>query len=132
MEGDSPDSSSLRSWPGSLRAVADPGPDRKEIRPPSASSRPRTSGHTGRVVLTVADVVHVSGANANPHLWYDIPRISQVARAIESELVLSLAITPAAAAQRWTPNPLRVTALSIVFALVAATARSLRVRRVPR
>ena len=35
-------------------------------------------------------------------------------------LVLSLAITPAAAAQRWSPNPLTVTGLSIVFALVAA------------
>jgi zinc/manganese transport system substrate-binding protein len=48
--------------------------------------------HTGRIVLTVADVLHVSGAGANPHLWYDIPRISQVARAIESELA---AVDPA-------------------------------------
>jgi zinc/manganese transport system substrate-binding protein len=44
------------------------------------------TNHAGRVVLTVADVLHVSGADANPHLWYDIPRISEVARAIESEL----------------------------------------------
>jgi zinc/manganese transport system substrate-binding protein len=42
--------------------------------------------HNGRVVLTVADVLHVSGDDANPHLWYDISRISEVARAIEGEL----------------------------------------------
>jgi zinc/manganese transport system substrate-binding protein len=42
--------------------------------------------HRGRVVLTVADVLHVRGDDANPHLWYDIPRIPAVARAIESEL----------------------------------------------
>jgi zinc/manganese transport system substrate-binding protein len=48
--------------------------------------------HTGRVVLTVADALHVSGGDANPHLWYDIPRISEVARAIEFELA---AVDPA-------------------------------------
>ena len=58
--------------------------------------------------------------------------VTAAAQVVGTLLVLSLAITPAAAAQRWTPNPLRVTALSIVFALVAATARSLRVRPVPR
>jgi zinc/manganese transport system substrate-binding protein len=42
--------------------------------------------HKGRVVLTVADVLGVTGDDANPHLWYDIPRISQVARAIAVEL----------------------------------------------
>jgi zinc/manganese transport system substrate-binding protein len=42
--------------------------------------------HSGRVVLTVADVLHVGGDDANPHLWYDIPRVSQVAGAIEAEL----------------------------------------------
>jgi zinc/manganese transport system permease protein len=35
-------------------------------------------------------------------------------------LVLSLAITPAAAAQRLSPSPVVVTALSMLFALVAA------------
>lgn len=42
--------------------------------------------NAGRVVLTVADVLHVTGADANPHLWYDTPRLPEVARAIESEL----------------------------------------------
>jgi zinc/manganese transport system substrate-binding protein len=42
--------------------------------------------HNGRVVLTVADVLHVRGEDANPHLWYDIPRVSEVARAIAVEL----------------------------------------------
>jgi zinc/manganese transport system permease protein len=46
--------------------------------------------------------------------------VTAAAQVVGTLLVLSLAITPAAAAQRWTPNPLRVTALSIVFALVAA------------
>ncbi len=28
-----------------------------------------------RVVVTIADVLGVSGADANPHLWYDVPRL---------------------------------------------------------
>ena len=36
----------------------------------------------GRTVLKVADVLSVTGDNANPHLWYDVPRIPDVARAI--------------------------------------------------
>jgi zinc/manganese transport system permease protein len=46
--------------------------------------------------------------------------VTAAAQVVGTLLVLSLAITPAAAAQRWTPNPLKVTALSIAFALVAA------------
>ncbi len=46
--------------------------------------------------------------------------VTAAAQVVGTLLVLSLAITPAAAAQRWTPNPLKVTALSIGFALVAA------------
>ncbi|MDQ1383399.1 MAG: zinc/manganese transport system permease protein [Actinomycetota bacterium] len=46
--------------------------------------------------------------------------VTAAAQVVGTLLVLSLAITPAAAAQRWTPNPLRVTALSVAFALVAA------------
>ena len=41
------------------------------------------------------------------------------AQIVGTLLVLSLAITPAAAAQRWSPHPLVVTGLSIGFALVA-------------
>ncbi len=46
----------------------------------SNTSNPR------RVVRTVADVMHVSGADANPHLWYDLPEIPAVAAAIEAVL----------------------------------------------
>jgi zinc/manganese transport system permease protein len=46
--------------------------------------------------------------------------ITAAAQVVGTLLVLSLAITPAAAAQRWSPNPLTVTGLSIVFALMAA------------
>ena len=46
--------------------------------------------------------------------------VTAAAQVVGTLLVLSLAITPAAAAQRWSPNPLTVTGLSIVFALMAA------------
>lgn len=44
-----------------------------------------TSKH-GRVVLSVADVLHATAGDVNPHLWYDLPRIPTVAAAIESAL----------------------------------------------
>jgi zinc/manganese transport system substrate-binding protein len=43
-----------------------------------------SNGH--RVVLSVAGVLHATGDGANPHLWYDVPRIPEVARAIEESL----------------------------------------------
>jgi zinc/manganese transport system permease protein len=46
--------------------------------------------------------------------------VTAAAQVVGTLLVLSLAITPAAAAQRWSRSPLLVTALAIVFALVAA------------
>jgi zinc/manganese transport system permease protein len=46
--------------------------------------------------------------------------VTAAAQVVGTLLVLSLAITPAAAAQRWSRTPLVVTALSVVFALVAA------------
>ena len=45
--------------------------------------------------------------------------VTEAAQIVGTLLVLSLAITPAAAAQRWSASPLVVTALSTVFALVA-------------
>ena len=39
-----------------------------------------------RVVVSVADVLHATGEDVNPHLWYDVPRVPEVARAIESAL----------------------------------------------
>jgi zinc/manganese transport system substrate-binding protein len=35
-----------------------------------------------RVVVSMADVLGVHGADANPHLWYDVPRLPRIARAI--------------------------------------------------
>ena len=46
--------------------------------------------------------------------------VTQAAQIVGTLLVLSLAITPAAAAQRLSAKPLRVTGLSVLFALLAA------------
>jgi zinc/manganese transport system substrate-binding protein len=35
-----------------------------------------------RSVVTVADVLGVHGKDANPHLWYDVPRLDRIAGAI--------------------------------------------------
>ena len=35
-----------------------------------------------RVVVTMADVLGVHGKDANPHLWYDVPRLDRIATAI--------------------------------------------------
>ncbi|HSX33280.1 MAG TPA: metal ABC transporter permease [Candidatus Saccharimonadales bacterium] len=45
--------------------------------------------------------------------------VTAAAQIVGTLLVLSLAITPAAAAQRWSASPVRVTVLSICFALLA-------------
>jgi zinc/manganese transport system substrate-binding protein len=39
-----------------------------------------------RRVLTIADVLGVHGADANPHLWYDVPALPRIAAAIEQAL----------------------------------------------
>jgi zinc/manganese transport system substrate-binding protein len=41
---------------------------------------------SGRVVVTVADVLDVHGAGSNPHLWYDVPRLDRIAGAIAAGL----------------------------------------------
>ena len=41
---------------------------------------------SGRIVVTVADALGVHGAGANPHLWYDVPRLDRVAGAIAAGL----------------------------------------------
>ncbi|WP_036488570.1 metal ABC transporter permease [Nocardioides sp. Iso805N] len=46
--------------------------------------------------------------------------VTEVAQVVGTLLVLSLAITPAAAARCWTAAPLLVTGLSVLFALLAA------------
>ncbi|MBB2891703.1 metal ABC transporter solute-binding protein, Zn/Mn family [Flexivirga oryzae] len=40
----------------------------------------------GQTVITVATVLGVKGADANPHLWYDVPRMPKVAQAIAAAL----------------------------------------------
>ncbi len=39
-----------------------------------------------RQVLSIDNVLRISGDNPNPHLWYDIPKVSQAADAIEKAL----------------------------------------------
>ena len=39
-----------------------------------------------RIVVTVADVLGVHGKDANPHLWYDVPKLDSIAGAIASGL----------------------------------------------
>jgi zinc/manganese transport system substrate-binding protein len=39
-----------------------------------------------RRVVTIADVLHISGADANPHIWYDVPELPRVAGAIADAL----------------------------------------------
>jgi zinc/manganese transport system substrate-binding protein len=40
-----------------------------------------------RVVVTVADALGIHGKDANPHLWYDVRRLRQIAATIESGFV---------------------------------------------
>jgi zinc/manganese transport system substrate-binding protein len=40
----------------------------------------------GRILVTMADVLGVHGKDANPHLWYDVPRLDRMAGAIASAL----------------------------------------------
>jgi zinc/manganese transport system substrate-binding protein len=39
-----------------------------------------------RAVITVADVLGVHGKDANPHLWYDVPKLPAIAAAIAAGL----------------------------------------------
>jgi zinc/manganese transport system substrate-binding protein len=39
-----------------------------------------------RNVITIADVLGVRGADANPHLWYDVPKLPEIAAAIAAGL----------------------------------------------
>lgn len=44
------------------------------------------SPNPDRKVLTAADVMQISGTNANPHIWYDIAKVPQVGSAIAAQL----------------------------------------------
>lgn len=39
-----------------------------------------------RIVVTMADVLGIHGKEANPHLWYDVPELGRIARAIAGAL----------------------------------------------
>ncbi len=39
-----------------------------------------------RILVTMASVLGVHGADANPHLWYDVPRLDRIAGAIAAAL----------------------------------------------
>jgi zinc/manganese transport system substrate-binding protein len=45
-----------------------------------------STSNSHRTVLSVAKTLNVTGDNANPHLWYDIPRVHLVAQAIVGQL----------------------------------------------
>ena len=44
------------------------------------------SPNANRKAVDVADVIGMSGTDANPHIWYDIARLPYVARAIASSM----------------------------------------------
>ena len=44
------------------------------------------SPNPNRKVLTAADVMQISGPDANPHIWYDIAKVPDVASAIAAQL----------------------------------------------
>jgi len=46
----------------------------------------RSAPSSHRLVVTVADALGVHGRDANPHLWYDVPALGRVARAIATGL----------------------------------------------
>ena len=39
-----------------------------------------------RIVVTIADVLDVHGRDANPHVWYDVPRLPRIAGSIATGL----------------------------------------------
>jgi zinc/manganese transport system substrate-binding protein len=46
----------------------------------------RAAPNGKRSVLTIADALGVHGADVNPHLWYDVPKLGRIASAIASAL----------------------------------------------
>jgi len=47
----------------------------------------RASPAKSRAVVTIADVLGIHGRDANPHLWYDVPRLHRMAGAISGAFV---------------------------------------------
>jgi zinc/manganese transport system permease protein len=80
-----------------------------------------------RPLLFASVDVEVATARGVPVRWLGLLflivlalTVTAAAQVVGTLLVLSLAITPAAAARRWSRSPLVVTVLSIGFALLAA------------
>jgi len=46
-----------------------------------------SSPSKSRSVVTMADVLGIQGKDANPHLWYDVPRLDRIAGAISGAFV---------------------------------------------
>ncbi len=44
------------------------------------------SPNSARKLLTAADVMQISGHNANPHIWYDIAKVPEMSSAIAAQL----------------------------------------------
>jgi zinc/manganese transport system substrate-binding protein len=44
----------------------------------------RAAPNDKRTVVTIAEVLGVHGRDANPHLWYDVPRLGRIAGSIEA------------------------------------------------
>jgi zinc/manganese transport system substrate-binding protein len=42
--------------------------------------------HQGRLVVNVQRILGKTGSDVNPHFWYDIPKVPEVARAVEGAL----------------------------------------------
>jgi zinc/manganese transport system substrate-binding protein len=53
---------------------------------PFMSRLERASPSKKRQVITIADVLGIHGADANPHLWYDVPKLPDIAAAIAAGL----------------------------------------------
>ena len=81
------------------RVVADGRRRDRERRSATTTSSPsccRPPRSTGGWCCRWRDLLNATGADVNPHLWYDLPRFPTVAAAIESALA---AADPADAAQ---------------------------------
>jgi zinc/manganese transport system substrate-binding protein len=46
-----------------------------------------SSPSKSRSVVTMEDVLGIHGKDANPHLWYDLPRLDRIARAVSGAFV---------------------------------------------
>ena len=68
---------------GGARVVIENGLGYDAFMDKLLSSTPTSS----RTTVIVADILHISGADANPHLWYDVPKLPDIARAISNALV---------------------------------------------